>query len=298
MGGAGLTLIGCGGGTTAKPPTVSQACAAYAGKVGGDIQTCAPGLMSVFGYSVLADCVSAYALGCETAAAAPHTGYAGTRIQSCANEFAKNSCTEFLSLTYPKGCVPAGGTVADGGACGSDWECASTRCSAQLNQCGTCVARIARGAACDRGDDRCAVNVACVPAAVGSTSFVCTAVAVIGGSCTDGAVCPINSYCEPDTHLCTVLPKLGEACDPKTMFFCDLTSPATECDSAASTCVAGPTPVPVGTSCDAADHNLTTDTSCAGTCVGAGDGGFGICQPYGQAGEDCALGEICASGLA
>jgi hypothetical protein len=242
----------------------------------------------------MAACVADYNQACLNGAAAAHSGFTPDAIQSCGAAVAGQNCTDYFTLTALPACSPRGGTVADGGPCSSGWQCASGRCSFAVPACGTCLPRVAAGQVCQGGD--CDDNFACSATAPGATSMVCTPVVNVGGACNDGNVCPINTFCDPTTHVCKTVPKLGQACDPQTTYFCDLTGPPSLCDSNTNTCAAGVTTVGVGSSCGS---DAGTNVTCPGNCISQTDGGVPICQAYQGVGQACDSTSLyCAGGLA
>jgi hypothetical protein len=194
-----------------------------------------------------ASCLAAYgSLGCSASAAGP----------------ASPSLNETCSHVFT-------GTIANGGACLIDEECASQSCD--LSTCGgaacclgACQAQIALGGGCS------AVGAACVQGTfckVGSSGgAICTAPLALGQAC-DGA----SDRCAPGTFClgtstgasttCATLPAEGASCPSGV---CD--SPADYCDVVSRTCVPR---IAVGGACPSTVGCLTYATCDpnASTCV-------------------------------
>jgi hypothetical protein len=296
----GALLAACGGSGASKADGGGDGvtvCGNYAQKYCNQLQVCAPGIFPFFGFATVADCAATYGPECKDALTAPHTGATVALVQQCSDQLAALSCAQLLQGGAAPACFPRGGTIANGGACSSEWQCASGRCSVQsIGSCGTCVPAVPLGQSCDpngvHGPD-CADTLFCGVTSAGTTP-VCGKSVALGAACADTALCPANSYCDGTTKLCTPLPAVGQTCDPSTIVYCDLTKAAASCDATTSRCK----PVTVtkaGESC--APPTADTDVWCIGSCdmpADAGqDAGFGTCTPYVFEGQPCTSSDVC-----
>jgi hypothetical protein len=296
---AGLVVVLGAGCVSSKssPPDGSggsglTGCAAYAAKVCERFQTCAPGLMPLFGFASQAECVTFEQDGCEVDLTARQTGNSPALVQQCGDALGAMTCAEFLGSGSAAPCLPHGGSVANGGSCSTSWQCASGRCDAlNFAQCGSCVPQAAAGQPCTQYN--CADYLFCSASAPGASTTVCAPPVDIGGSCNDSAVCAGNAYCDSTSHQCTQRPAIGEACDPVT-FYCDVTGPAALCDGTTSKCVAATIVLP-GAECDTSNSNQICEGTCLSTAV---DASIGACTALVPVGAACTSTDICAGGAA
>ena len=147
-GGGGPGTAGGGGrGTGGGPGT---ACNDYVAKYCARAQACEPGALTLAGFTSPADCASYFLPYCNDAFAAPHTGETVALLQQCGDGIAALSCTDFLQkgVVVPA-CRPQGGTIANGGSCNNDWQCASGSCwDLYVDSCGTCAEVTSVGQPC------------------------------------------------------------------------------------------------------------------------------------------------------
>ena len=282
---------GCssGGGTGA-----ASACADYAAKSCAAAQRCVPGLLQFEYPAGLARCVSALQLACEASIGAPQTGATPAQLQRCGEAVAAMTCDQYLARSSDPACRFHGGTIANGGACGDSWQCASGRCASSIGGvvCGACVAQVALGGPCP--DIECADGLVCSASAPGSTTRVCSTPVAAGGSCFDSHVCPGNTACGATTGTCDPLPGLGEGCDSTSMF-CDLSQSLLLCDPYQGVCQAPSGPVASG----ACGWTGTTTPylQCDGYCAINPGTNAGTCFPELAEGETCTSADLCGVNL-
>src|SRR5260370_32981153 len=158
--------------------SADEACAGGAAALCGEVTACAPLLVTLI-YADEATCTDAFKKSCLAPLAAPKTGATPAGIEQCGLDAKSASCSDLLSHNPPASCRPTGGTVANGMACGDDWQCASGRCTVAANAtCGICADRSAAGGTCVGGED-CAYGLAC-------TAGGCVARGAAGGACGGG----------------------------------------------------------------------------------------------------------------
>lgn len=226
---------------------------------------------------------------------------------ACVDAQRAAGCSIFISPP-PQACRDMfTGTVAVGGACSLNEECAGDAYCAGAG-CpdvpGTCTARTGSGSACT-STEQCQSGLLC-------ENQVCRAPqSASGGTCggTTGLACPIDQICvtpgEGMPGTCTPLTtvfagSVGEPCDLRSFDFCSPelscvvtglsgTEPAMSCAAIASsggTCNGGiPDMCPLGEYCDAQPFMLMFE---------------GTCRPSPTAGQPCAMnlsGSVCAPGL-
>jgi len=159
------------------------------------------------------------------------------------------------------------GTVAVGGACDIDIECADQ-------------------GLCNPTDPNCDPNTACCPGTCEAGQPINENVA-IGGTCNDTSECVSTAYCKvpqgADTGTCTaVITQDGAACDPDSFFdscanpmICDIFAASPICE----------TPQPTGAAC--VDSDLLPCIDSRDICEA------GTCAPAHEPGEPCPMGNEC-----
>ncbi|HMI88716.1 MAG TPA: hypothetical protein VK550_31775 [Polyangiaceae bacterium] len=215
-GGGGSSGAGAGGGGTGgtAPPDAStgtdaggdgqQACTAFADAYCAKLQTCSTFVMSV-AYGDLATCKQRWILNCV-----PNFGVTGTsatpaRTSACAQSMGALACPTFLSGDLGTACAIGAGTVAQGGPCGDDAQCASTFCArAPTAVCGTCQPATMAGDPCVQSSCSVSTNTVC-PA--GKTSCVKPVAGKVGDSCVGHEQCDIGHQvgCNPTNSRCIAL---------------------------------------------------------------------------------------------
>jgi hypothetical protein len=290
---AGLFLVlaaGCGSGAGVGE---ASACADYAAKSCMAAQRCEPGLVQFEYPGDLTKCVSALQLACQASVEAPGTGATPAMFQQCGEAVAAMTCAQYVAKSGDPACRFRGGTIANGDACGSSWQCASGRCASTIGGvvCGTCVAQVALGGPCL--DIECADGLVCSASAPGSTTRVCSQPMSAGAPCFDSNVCPDNTGCGA-TGSCDPLPGEGETCDINSMF-CDLSQSLLLCDPYQGVCQAPAGPVVSG-AC-----GWTSVTApylqCDGYCAINPGSNAGTCFSELAEGQPCTSADICGVNL-
>jgi hypothetical protein len=190
-------------------------------------------------------------------------------LEACSSASDQASCIENVSE-----CNGTPGTLAIGSACRFDMQCASGACSSASDECGTCVAALAEGAACDRDGKapRCMIGTSCVD-----------------GTCRkdvarkDGEACSAAYECRSRTCTngkCAPRPAAGEACAPDALHSC----------ADGLTCVAGGTCAPLPKEGDAC---LDGNQCATGFLCNSGK-----CERlrHAKGGEACGGAVVCAAG--
>jgi hypothetical protein len=241
-------------------PSATTACADFAQAVCDQLSTCTPfALKEAFGD--VQTCAQRSVLSCPGTLAASGTKMTPSALEKCVQTIKSQSCDDALDNPQPPECsVP--GTLAEGAACGSDWQCATGFCEIVAGKlCGACAARVSSGQRAPDGGAACVVDDDC------DARLVCA-----GGTCVSpGAVGATCSGTQPCLRTLTCI---GGKCA---------------------------TPLAVGASCTAAtDCNGSTglycDTASTKKCVQAGIAASG--QPCGVVSGTlvaCASGALCAN---
>lgn len=222
----------------------------------------------------------------QAAAEAGLLTYDGDAAEACLDRIAGTGCG-YSGWTVDSQGTCRGvfvGTVADGGACVDDEQCASEECDTagcSMACCtGTCVpapAPIAIGGDCSAPDAECVTGAYCAFNSFGES--VCAPTVPEGGACDDSSACDPGLACHDDPVVgstCGARPAEGEVCDPAGFVPCDRLD--NYCDPTAMTCQrrkdAGEACVLLGGG----------DSSCAlyALCVG------GACVTKAVEGEPCA----------
>jgi hypothetical protein len=283
---------GCGSGVGIA---AANACADYANKTCMAALRCEPGLVQYEYPGGLASCVSALTLGCQATVEAPQTGATTALYQQCGAAVAALTCDAYFTHPTNPACRFHGGTIANGGACGDSWQCASGRCASTIGGvvCGTCVAQVALGGPCT--DIECADGLVCSASAAGSTTRVCSQPVPAGGPCFDSTVCPGNTACGAATGTCDPLPGDGQTCDIHSTF-CDLSQSLLLCDPYQGVCQAPGGLVPPGQACGW----LTTTApyaQCNGYCAINPGSNAGTCFSELAQGQTCTSADLCGVNL-
>lgn len=284
--GAGGTSQGQGGtqgpvagtqgaaGTPATSP--EEACKAFCDATCSRGAACNPlGVKGPFGDA--ATCSARLQIPCLAVLALPKSGTTPASLLSCASAYQSASCQEILSGKLPAACdVP--GELANGSACGDDWQCQSTQCFFDAGkECGVCKARLPVGGACSATGD-CERGLRC------SSAKICVAFKQAGETCdTDNLCAPgLSCYGPTGAKKCGVAPELGQKCDPAGVAAAPGCTPASGalCNATSKVCQALKT-VSKGEPCDAsAGPVVCVASSCQG----------GTCQALTADGEKCGTG--------
>jgi hypothetical protein len=217
------------------------------------------------------------------------TLYDATKAGPCLDALANASCAQGTVFGgHQLDTVCAGvirGTVADGGACVEDNECAGGKChqpSCGGSCClGTCGVPAAIGAACGSDTD-CDTGAACRYGVSTSTSQgTCQAQVARGQPCSYDSDCQSGLDCDSaGTGTCVPFVADGQACTPEGVECANINS---FCDPQTGTCHPR---LPVGAACAIPDASLSFLASgCAyyANCVG------GACVALAGVGEPCSV---------
>ncbi len=235
---------------------------------------------------------------CARLVAAPGSGLSAASFQSCADKLAAIPCDQTTREVAECDFNNTKGSLADGAACASDFQCASGECRGgdvedDDLQCGTCAPRGAVGAACGSGLPSCATGTTCRITSGGSTG-TCQALATEGQTCDDlnGPSCGTQLQCDNATKKCTRYPKAGAPCEG----ICagSLRCIAKTCQLGAEAGAACPT----GSECSSGLSCNTTTRLCEPTARiplggACGNGQVGSCEPS----ADCSN-NVCTARLA
>lgn len=250
----------------------------------------------------------------EDSLAAGRTRYAGDKVQACLDEVRAAGC-EIASALESDACRAAiDGTVAVGGECEFDHECAGEAYCKSSGACpGTCTAREAVGAACD-DNDHCAVGLACA-----EDTKRCYQPASAGDPCggSDGKECAFGLFCAGQDEqsgkagTCRTLSDVlvhaaGEACNPDAGELCssgtscvldgvDGQTPKFACVAPAT--AAGPCKPGFPEHCPGGQYCMVPSGTIEGTCTELpGDGQPCAVPPFGTEPTLCAPYTRCESG--
>ena len=196
-----------------------QACTALADAYCAKLQSCSPFVTSV-AYGDVAMCKQRWILNCTPTFAVTGTSATPARTSGCAQSIAALSCTTFLSGDLGTACAIAAGTVALGGPCGDDAQCASTFCArAPAAVCGTCQPATMAGDPCVQSSCSISTNTAC-PA--GKTTCVKPVAGKVGDSCVGHEQCDVGHQvgCNPTNGKCIALAlaSAGGTCGADSIF--------------------------------------------------------------------------------
>jgi hypothetical protein len=200
-----------------------QACSDYAASVCGNVQSCLPFYLQLT-YGNLTSCTARKKAPCVSALAAHGSGATAAAVEACARALVTVSCADYLSNNLPSVCNIQG-SVATGGACGSDWQCAGTAGYCDISataSCGVCSARSGVGGNC-LSDNDCLAGLACLSSA---PKPICAARGSEGSPCDPTHPCQATMVCAG--AACALQPLVGAACQgsPGDVSSCDSYSAA------------------------------------------------------------------------
>lgn len=303
-----LVLVGCGGDPYL---TLEQFAEQSPALTCAQLRECyGDGLIEVFSADCETDFGSRYLEmqlpRLQAAVAVGTVEYDGARAQACLDAIDAAGCAVGDRPALAACDDMLTGTVASGGACSIEPECAGDAfCQIAIGSCGgSCQARASSGSPCTTSEGcqaglECYGGVCRTPAGVGASCQGSDAVECAGGLLCVGAMAgptPAAGECQA---LATVLSGgLGEGCDLQGGPYCQ---PGLSC---ALTGVDGTTPVfeCVGPSSSGGACHLSLPDACpSGEACDAtpltGGGFDGTCQPLPVAGEPCRQNR-CAAGHA
>jgi hypothetical protein len=171
--------------------TAEQACTDAAQALCKKANDCAS-LYVTLTYGDEATCETTAHQACLTSLNAPSTAATPGQLETCGRDLGAVSCTDALSRNTPTSCQPTGGPIANGMACGDNWQCASGRCAVPDDAvCGVCADLAGAGATCVHDDD-CEHGLSC-------TNKVCVARGVAGAACDKNHPCANPNVCNGET---------------------------------------------------------------------------------------------------
>lgn len=240
-------------------PSVTQACDDFATAVCSQLSKCTPFALQV-AYGDMSTCQMRAAISCPSALGATGTKMTTSDLEQCVQAINAETCDEALDNPQPSACsIP--GTVAAGGACGSDWQCSTGFCQLTAGTlCGTCASRAMPGMAGPDGGRVCLVDAQCAATSVCNTAGDCVTPGMKGATCSNTAPCLRTLACIGGT--CATPLALGATC-----------AAATDCDGSK------------GLYCDlkATPHTCKqTGTAAAGGMCGVVSGGLVACTSSSQ----------------
>lgn len=201
---AGLLFAGCGNvkssaggdaGMESAPLTADAACEMFAQAYCDALQACATVAVPLY-FGDRATCLSRMKLSCTTDQMSPGISRTPEDLAACAHDAASSSCADLVANRLPASCQVKPGSLANGAACGSSWQCLSTHCEkSAAGSCGTCAVRQPANADCTV-DEGCTAGLVC-------SNGKCTAPVGPGASCNSNTPCRSDLYCEKTTELCT-----------------------------------------------------------------------------------------------
>jgi hypothetical protein len=173
---------------------------------------------------------------CASTATAPGSGVTTAYLDACAKALsAASTCGGIRGL---EACKTPRGTLANGGGCLKDTQCASGKCgsddsgppfsdagapaSGKPDYCKACVPTLAEGAACGTASsDACAGELACIagkctnitmPVADGQSCALREGSSTVNLSCNEGSTCEFTAAPSGTIGTCKKAPVKGEAC--------------------------------------------------------------------------------------
>lgn len=281
----------------------NMACEAHAQADCSLLQRCAPGSFKS-AYLTLATCLSRQKLYCLLYLGLPGSKRTALEVQRCSTSTAALTCEQFydgVSRASAPGCTVAG-SLADGSACASGDQCASSYCRLDYRTgCGVCDAYNKENAACDdtvAGARLCSPGLGCM-GPVGAKT--CTRPAALGEPCGATRSCVGLLACRAGT--CQKPHSDGESCEYTVTYDCDY-SKELFCDFTTKKCTVFARYAAPGEACDytarvyCGGSGRCSTNSGAGTCVASAADGAAcssdLSKPPGcQAAASCQAG-LCA----
>jgi hypothetical protein len=177
-------------------------CQGFADMLCSKLATCSPSLVRSI-YGEVRACATRNALSCRASLQTTEGTAASAAIASCTHALDSVRCDELLDHALPAACQLFPGPRADGQACNSGAQCASTRCAFATGAgCGACAPLAAVGGAC-AADADCASGVICAGGA-------CRVPGVTEAPCDELQRCAYPRVCAAGS--CTAAIGIGESC--------------------------------------------------------------------------------------
>jgi hypothetical protein len=262
--------------------TVADGCNQVAKALCDTLNGCAPVFVQYL-YGDEPTCISRAVLSCMTDQSVSGITRTADDLVSCAKAAATTSCPDALAGSFPSACAVKPGTVVNGMACGSDWQCTSTYCN-KTDTCGVCSPRQAAGGACT-ADDGCVAGLVCA-------TKTCVMPGGPGVACNlPGQPCRSDLYCTSMTGsgTCKARAEAGASCSDNTRDACDIFQGGV-CNTIANadTCVT----ISIAKGGDKC--SLASKTACVGGIGPCSDILLGgVCANPAQDGEACDNKNVC-----
>jgi hypothetical protein len=221
-----LTAAGCGG--VGVSDDVEAACSTRAQVRCTKRDQCSNGASITRVYGDMTTCLQREKLSCTMGLAAPDTGNNPMLVQTCANAYAGQSCSDFIDGALPDPCAPNGARPI-GAVCTFNAQCQSGYCGgSRTSVCGTCANPPVPGDSCSA--DNCVAGASCV-----ASNMQCQPFGAAGDSCDGTHPCGSDLGCIGATGMqtCQVTSDVaGSTCD--SMHVCDGTK-GLHCESHSGT---------------------------------------------------------------
>jgi hypothetical protein len=288
---------GAGGqvGPTPAPAGASEACAAYVKATCGRRDACSAGKGNGLEYGSAMNCETRELPKCMASLSAAGTSKTVAALMACTAAIPQQSCSNYFDNVAPAACRPLAGSLADGAACLSSWQCKSTFCALPHGDvCGVCAPRPKAG-------DSCAQTVCGIGLLCHASTQQCVASVALNAPCDKNAPCAAGLGCVGNTATVKGVCKaegitVGAACDPKSTSAagCDKDL-GLQCDPVALTCKLIPY-ADDGQPCGLVAGG-TVMCKAGGLCVGGSATTAGVCKTPVKDGQACnvSAGPPCAT---
>ncbi len=238
-----------------------------------------------------ATCESLFEAQLLTDLSAPGTSATPAMYETCAAALPQVSCGDLLGNATIPACKTMPGTLAQGAACGTDAQCATTHCTVPAAAlCGTCAEPSAAGGHCGVDSD-CQPGMKCVTGS--GTTGTCALYGLQGAACSDTQPCRPDFGCVNGT--CGTPSPAGTAC--KSSAECDQLAGAF-CNPESLTCQTITFAAPGG-ACGLVSGALVLCAGPGSECRGSSAPPYqGTCVAYAMDGASCELdgGPLCDYG--
>jgi len=240
-GSGGSSGSGSSSGGVDAGPSTTQACDDFATAICSQLSKCSPFAFQV-AYGDMSTCVMRAGIPCPAALAANGTKTTTSDLESCVAAINAETCDEALDNQQPSACsIP--GTVAAGGACGSDWQCSTNFCALTAGTlCGTCASRAMPGMKGPDGGPECVVDAQCAATLV-CGGMSCVSPGMMGATCSNTAPCLrtlacIGGSCKTPLPLGATCAAATD-CDGSKGLYCDLTATPKTCKQTGTAAAGG-----------------------------------------------------------
>jgi hypothetical protein len=218
---------------------------------------------------------------CPDIAASVGSTRTAESLRACAEEYAAFPCEKVNAGEIPSCVTP--GTKQPGEPCLFNSQCLSLACSAQDGQCGACASLVGENEDCSGMGVACELGLVCDESSQTCEKPVITApeeLAEAGESCISKTDCSDNLYCDA-TNRCVPYPALGMSCaGPRS---CDFTEDS-YCELDGLTCKAPPA---LGQPCGVDGFTGTAGACADNTRCHKTSAAVGICEALAPVGSPC-----------